>query len=175
MLKLAPGSKQARRQAARLYHALAARAREPEFFASFGVADTLDGRFDLLALHAWLVLDRLAAAGASTLAQALVDTVFVGFDEGLRELGNGEIGVMKRMKTLAGAFYGRLQAYDEAKDAAALEAALIRNLYRGAVNPHAKALARYVLRAKDRLATCEVESGELDFGPLPDREQGIVN
>jgi cytochrome b pre-mRNA-processing protein 3 len=88
----------------------------------------------------------------------------------LRELGAGDIGMGKRVKKLASAFYGRMRAYDEAQDEAAMEAALVRNLYRGASQPGAKALARYVLGAKARLKACEVENGVLDFGPLPDKD-----
>ena len=167
MLNMLRKSKERRLTAARLHAALVARARDPVFFARFAVKDTLDGRFDLVVLHAWLVLRRLNAADPS-LSQAVVDAVFVGFDEGLRELGAGDIGMAKRVKKLAGAFYGRTRAYDEAQDEAAMTAALIRNLYRGAAEPSAHALARYVLEAKARLAVCDVEGGVLDFGPLPD-------
>jgi cytochrome b pre-mRNA-processing protein 3 len=170
MLNALRRSKERRSLAARLHAALVARARDPVFFARFGVNDTLDGRFDLVVLHAWLVLARLNAAGATPLSQAFVDTVFVGFDEALRELGAGDIGMGKRAKKLAGAFYGRMRAYDEARNEAAIEAALVRNLYRGASEPGAKALARYVMRAKARLAACDIEGGILDFGPLPDEE-----
>jgi cytochrome b pre-mRNA-processing protein 3 len=166
MLNALRRSKERRSQTARLHAGLVARARDPVFFAKFGVADALDGRFDLVVLHAWLVLERLRAAG-SPLSQTFVDAVFVGFDEALRELGAGDIGMGKRVKTLASAFYGRMRAYEEAQDEAAMEAALVRNLYRGAPQPGAKTLARYVLRAKTRLKACNVESGVLDFGPLP--------
>jgi cytochrome b pre-mRNA-processing protein 3 len=166
MLNALRRSKERRSLAARLHAGLVARARDPEFFERFGVEDTLDGRFDLVVLHAWLVLERLKAVG-TPLSQAFVDAVFIGFDEALRELGAGDIGMGKRVKKLASAFYGRMRAYDEARDEAAMEAALVRNLYRGAPQLGAKALARYVLRAKARLKACNVESGVLDFGPLP--------
>ncbi len=165
MLNVLRRSKERRHLAAKLHAALVSRAREPVFFERFGVGDTVDGRFDLVVLHAWLVLDRLHSA--PSLSQAFVDAVFVGFDEGLRELGAGDIGMGKRVKALADAFYGRIQAYGEAKDEAALEAALHRNLYRGGANPGAAALAGYVLRAKAQLAASAVEDGEVDFGPLP--------
>ena len=170
MLNLLRQNKERRSQAAKLYAAVVARARDPEFFARFGVKDTLDGRFDLVTLHAWLTLERLNVKGTTRLAQAFVDTVFVGFDEALRELGAGDIGMGKRVKKLAGAFYGRLQAYGQARDEAAMEEALIRNLYRGTPEGSARALARYVLNARERLKSCEVENGELDFGPLPNEE-----
>ena len=170
MLNAMRRSKERRSLAAGLYAALVARARDPVFFARFAVKDTLDGRFDLVVLHAWLVLDRLKMAGAASLSQAFVDTVFIGFDEALRELGAGDIGMGKRVKKLADAFYGRMQAYGEAQDEAAREATLVRNLYHGACEPGAKAMARYVLGAKAQLKACDVEGGVLDFGPLPNEE-----
>ncbi len=169
MLNVLRRSKERRSLAARLHAALVARARDPEFFERFRVEDTLDGRFDLVVLHAWLVLERLKAAG-TPLSQAFVDTVFVGFDEALRELGAGDIGMARRVTKLASAFYGRMRAYEEAQDETAMKAALIRNLYRGVTQPGAKALARYVLCAKARLKSCDVEGGVLDFGPLPDED-----
>ena len=160
MLNAMRRSKQRRLEAGRIYAALVARSREPVFFATFGVPDTLDGRFDLLTLHAWLVLERLRDAH---LSQALIDTIFVGFDEALREMGAGDIGMGRRMKKFADAFYGRLQAYGAAQEEAAMEAALARNLYRGV--PGVRSLAGYVMRAKARLGTWE--GGMPDFGPLP--------
>jgi cytochrome b pre-mRNA-processing protein 3 len=159
-----------RRLAARLCATLSARAREPVFFRDFGVADTFDGRFDLLVLHAWLVLDRLDTVGARDLAQALVDTLFVGLDEGLREQGAGDMGMSRRMKKMASAFYGRLGAYGEAADERDLGEALVRNLYRGEAShvEDAMRLAKYVSKARERLAGCHPESGEVDFGPLPE-------
>ncbi|HWA90351.1 MAG TPA: ubiquinol-cytochrome C chaperone family protein [Rhizomicrobium sp.] len=152
--------------AARLYGAIVARAREPAFYARLGVADTIDGRFDLLALHAWLVLDRLREPGINDLSQALTDTIFVGFEEGMRDLGTGDMGMGRKLKAFADAFYGRLAAYHACEDEAAMTAAVVRNLYRGAENPNATAIARYALAARERLAGQDV-AAQLDFGPLP--------
>ena len=170
MLNALRRGKDRRLAAARLNQVLVARARNPVFFLRLGVQDTFDGRFDLVVLHAWLVLDRLADAGATALSQAFVDTIFITFDEALRELGAGDIGLGRRVKKLANAFYGRMQAYGDAKDEAGMEAALVRNLYRGAPNAGAKILARYVLSAKARIAACDLENNVLDFGPVPDEE-----
>ncbi len=41
------------------YGAIVAQARMPAFYASLGVPDTVQGRFDLLVLHLVLLLDRL--------------------------------------------------------------------------------------------------------------------
>jgi cytochrome b pre-mRNA-processing protein 3 len=157
-----------RKQAARgLYDQLITRARNPVFFLDFGVPDTVDGRFDLLALHAWMTLARLKAAGQDELAQELTNIVFVGFDEALREQGAGDIGIGHRIKALANAFYGRLAAYEAAKGEEAMAAALARNIWRGSdVGPEARKLASYVSRARQHLESSGVEHG-LDFGVLP--------
>jgi cytochrome b pre-mRNA-processing protein 3 len=164
MLNAMRRSKERRLTAERIYAALVTRAREPVFFERFGIPDTLDGRFDLLTLHAWLVLARVKED--AQLSQALVDTIFVGFEEALRERGAGDMGMGRRVKKFADAFYGRLKAYGEAKDGSEMSAALERNLYRG--GPCGGELAAYVMQARRRLASWE--NGAPDFGPLPSEE-----
>jgi cytochrome b pre-mRNA-processing protein 3 len=154
----------ARKQAARhLYDGLVSRAREPVFFADFGVADSLDGRFDVLAFHAWLVLKELKGGER---AQSLTDTIFTGFDEAMREQGVGDIGIGHKLKAMAKAFYGRMAAYDGAKNEGELAVALARNLWRGA-DPdwRARKLAAYATSASGHLAASLPKA--LDFGPLP--------
>ena len=70
---------------------------------------------------------------------------------------------------MAEAFYGRLKAYGEAKGEAEMQAALIRNLYRGEAHPGAEALTRYVFKAKTYVA--ESALGRLVFGPLPGEDR----
>lgn len=143
-----------------------ARARAPRFFAGLNVPDTMDGRFDMVALHAWLVLVRLQGAGETQAAQALTDALFVGFDEALREQGVSDMGMGKRMKAMANAFYGRLAAYGAANSDAEMAQALARNVWRGAaVDDHARSLAVYVQSARAALAVSPPEAP--DFGPLP--------
>ncbi len=171
MLNLFSRSKERRFAAGRIYEALVARSREPVFFERYGVPDTLDGRFDLLTLHAWLVLTRLKqdTGRDAALSQVLVDTIFVGFDEALRELGAGDMGMGRRMKKFADAFYGRLSAYGAAVDEMGLEGALVRNLYRGEAPPCVSAMTAYVVGARWHLASWQ--SGAPDFGPLPGEEE----
>src|ERR1700761_7293939 len=151
----------------RLYDDLVSRAREPVFFAAFGGADTMDGRFDMLAFHAWLVLTELKGGA---LAQDLTNTIFTGFDEAMREQGVGDIGIGHKLKAMAKAFYGRMSAYDAAKNEEELAAALARNIWRGAESDmRAKLLAAYGFAARKSLARSLADSslGTLDFGPLP--------
>jgi cytochrome b pre-mRNA-processing protein 3 len=146
-----------------LYEGLVSRGRERVFFADFGVADSIDGRFDMLTFHAWLVLAELKGAPE---AQALTDAIFTGFDEAMREQGAGDIGIGHRLKAMARAFFGRLEAYDGAKDEDELAVALARNLWRGApVDDRARRLAAYAGRARASLRASLPDA--LDFGPLP--------
>jgi cytochrome b pre-mRNA-processing protein 3 len=168
MLNLAKPRGLQNKAAQSLLHALVGQARDPYFYAQLKVPDTLDGRFDLLVLHAWLVLARLRASGQGDLAQRLTDRLFESFDEGLRELGAGDIGIGRRIKKMASAFYGRLSAYDGAGDEQALQAALLRNVYRGdgARTSEAVALARYAIAQRDVLAAAPLASGEISFAPV---------
>ena len=107
-----------------LYASAVEMARDPVFFADHGVADNVDGRFDALALVVSLVMRRLNSCGdaGAALSQELFDTMFADMDLSLREMGAGDIGVAKRVRVMAEAFMGRLDAYT---------AALERNLLRG--------------------------------------------
>jgi cytochrome b pre-mRNA-processing protein 3 len=145
---------------------IVAAARAPALFAEWGVPDDLDGRFEMVTLHAGLVLRRLGELGelGAQLAQEVVDSVFQGFDDALREMAISDAGVVKRMKTMAGAFYGRLKVYSAALaagDSVALRAALARNVYRKAASdeaPHSAALCAYVQATAEALDGVAVEA-----------------
>ncbi len=71
-----------------IYGMIVAQAREPAFYADLNVRDTVDGRFDMLILHLWLVLRRLQAVdGGNNLSQALFDHFCADMDDNLREMG----------------------------------------------------------------------------------------
>jgi len=117
-------------EARRLLETVAHASRRPEFYGPGRVPDTLQGRFELLTLHAGLALVRLKAAPeARPLAQNFTDLLFRHIDSGLREAGVGDLTVPKRMRKLAGDFYGRVQAYEAAlAEPEALEEAIMRNV-----------------------------------------------
>ena len=153
-----------------LHAALNVRARLAVFFREYGVADTIDGRFDMLALHAWMVLSRLRAAGRADLADGLTDAMFAAFDGALRDLGTGDMGMGPRIKKLGNALNGRVQAYEAASDdEAAFADAIARNVYRGEAGREAAALslARYARAARAHLQQGDPTGGEIDFGPAP--------
>ncbi|MCB1446221.1 MAG: ubiquinol-cytochrome C chaperone [Rhizobiaceae bacterium] len=142
----------------RQYEALNRTARDPAFFESMNVPDTVMGRFEMLAIVLILYFRRTAAAGdeVKAIAQEIVEAFFQDLDHSMRELGIGDNGVPKRMKKLAGMFYGRLDSYAralEAGDGEALEAALRRNIHPenadGALSM--RRLADYMVKAEDAL------------------------
>jgi len=139
-----PAAALASQRGAALYGCAVAQARLPAFYRAGGVPDTLDGRFELVALHTFLLLHRLKREGeaGSVLAQAMVDSMFADMDASLRELGAGDLGVAPRIKRMASGFYGRIAAYEAglAGSDAELGEALRRNLY-GTVEPDPAALA----------------------------------
>ena len=166
--------------ASSLYLTIVQQSREPSFFSDCTVPDTVDGRFDMIALHCFLVMNRLKDEGAkaSKVSQVLFDEMFSDMDRGLRELGVGDMGVGKRVRAMAKAYLGRVEAYDSAfgEDEgaldAALDAALVRNLFRGEeVDPAAVArIGAYMVRECAAIAGQDVEEllvGKVVFGPAP--------
>jgi cytochrome b pre-mRNA-processing protein 3 len=160
-----------------------AAARRPALYEAMGAPDRFDGRFELLTLHAGLVLRRLVALGGlgDAIAQELVNSVFVHPDDTLRELTIGDVGVSKRLKAMASAFYGRNAAYAAALDAGSrseLTAALARNVYGGAgpnAVPKAAALADYVASLDRALAKTPIEDfamGRFRFPDSPSASSG---
>lgn len=171
-------SRRARRQripAAELYAAIVAQARTPIFFRDLEVPDSLDGRFETLALHGFLVLQRLKAEGeaGAALAQAVFDAFFEDMDRSLRELGVTDLGVGRRVKAMAQGFYGRIRAYEEglAGGRAQLAGALRRNLWGTVPAPseeHVAMVARYVRRQQEALAaqaSAALATGRVAFLP----------
>ena len=159
-----------------LYGAIVAQARMSRFYQDYAVPDTVLGRFDMVVLHAVLVLRRLRAGEARDRARAqeLFDAFCRDMDHNLREMGISDQGVPREMRRVGEAFYGRAQAYDAAlaaSDDAALGEALARNVYAGpasdpALGPAVKALSAYVREAVRALADQPLEAfakGEVRF------------
>lgn len=124
-----------KQQALALYELSVATARAPKFYEELEVPDTVDGRFDLIAVHVALLILRLAnydGDDAKNLSQELFDQMFLDMDRSLREMGIGDLSVPKHMKRMLNGFNGRLQAYREAlqgEDPSLLQDAVRRNIY----------------------------------------------
>ena len=153
----------------RCYEAIVAAARHPAFYAQWGVADTLDGRFDMVALHTYLILDRLKGVEPE-FRQELVDEFFRDMDRSLRELGVGDVSVGKKVRKMAEVFYGRVGAYDaalRAEEGDVLVAAIGRNVFPD--DPQARGaglLAAYMRDQRENLAGQEaaaIARGQVSF------------
>ncbi|HEY7575956.1 MAG TPA: ubiquinol-cytochrome C chaperone family protein [Acetobacteraceae bacterium] len=144
---------QEERAGSALYRQAVAAARTPWFYRDLGVPDTLDGRFDLIALHTFLLIHRLqdAPAPGPALAQGVFDAMFSDMDNNLREIGVSDLSVGRRMRAMWEAFHGRSKVYAAAIDAAdrpGLEASLTRNVWRGTAPDGAPAALASVVLAQ---------------------------
>ena len=160
-----------------IYGMIVAQARLPVFYEQYRVPDTVNGRFDMVLLHLWLVLRRLRASmDGAALSQALLDHFCSDMDDNLREMGVGDLSVPKRMLKFAEAFYGRTAAYDAALQAggAELAQALGRNVLQVAEAAPAEPLAAYVqaaVRALDAIDDKRLLAGEWTFADPASLEQ----
>jgi len=164
-----------------LYESAVIQARSTVFYADLAVPDTLDGRFENILLHVWLVLRRIRMDDATTerhdkVAQAVFDSMITDMDRSLREMGVGDLRVGKRVKAMAQAFYGHVKAYDDginADDNQVLSATLLRNLYgtsekdQSELDTAVGTMANYVRQEANNLENQPLEqliSGEVTFG-----------
>jgi cytochrome b pre-mRNA-processing protein 3 len=155
-----------------IYGMIVAQAREPLFYQALGVPDTVNGRFDLLILHLWMVLRRFRPLeDGAALSQALFDHFCNDMDANLRELGVGDLTVPKRMQAFGEAFYGRAAAYDVALETGEepLAQALCKNVLNGKEPEKARHLAGYVGKAIAAMAdldTAALMRGQWRFPSL---------
>lgn len=155
-----------------LYTAAVHAARNPFYYTELHVPDTMDGRFDMIGLYTFLLIDRLhrEQETGKELAQAVFDAMFLDMDHTLRELGVGDITVGRKNKAMWEALNGRRQAYEAAVstgDVEALTEAVGRNVWRGAPpGGAATRLARLMLEQYRHLNGQRLDAlvaGRVDF------------
>jgi len=151
--------------ARRVYDSLVRSARQPAFYGPGAAPDTVDGRFDLIVLHAILVMRRLrdGDAAARDLSQSVFDIMFDDMDAALREMGTGDLSVGKKIKEMGEAFYGRAKAYEDALkdgDEDALADVIARNMFEETETDPAfcHRLAVYVIDSANALNTQSLDS-----------------
>ena len=107
---------QASRDSLDLYNQLVIQARSPHFYLPpFGVEDTVEGRFELILIHLFIVDHWLSAEDQNILLRrTLRETLVTDMDRSLREMGIGDMSVGKQMKQVGSALLGRLQSYKTA-------------------------------------------------------------
>jgi cytochrome b pre-mRNA-processing protein 3 len=182
-----------------LYVTIVQQSRLPVFYHEYEVGDTIDGRFEMVALHTYLILRTLRRGSivginegdiedndeSKELSQAVFDLMFADMDQNLRELSIGDTGVAKRVTKMAERFYGRMAAYDlvlnmtdDNQKIEELCKVVIRNIYRTTPvqDPSVEAMARYMINQQGHLDTQGVDTltkGTVSFlAPTYSREQG---
>jgi cytochrome b pre-mRNA-processing protein 3 len=159
---------------ASLYGTIVAQARAPAFYQFYAVPDTVNGRLEMIMLHAVLFLGRVEAEAAPVraLGQGLFDHFCRDIDASMREMGVGDLAVPRKMRRIGEAFYGRQAAYRAAlaaPDEGSLVAVLERNVYADAPQAGAaRRLAAYIREAVRRLAAQDSESFALAKLAFPD-------
>ncbi len=151
-----------------VYVALVNQSRKPFFYQEYGVADTIDGRFDVIVLHLFLLTKRLGDKESNFL-RAVWEVFFSDMDRSLREMGASDTGIGKRIKKMVQAFYGRIDSYDNTlADETAFKESLKRNLYRDMTVSDAQleAIISYVQRNLAHLQKRDIAAivnGEIGF------------
>jgi cytochrome b pre-mRNA-processing protein 3 len=158
-----------------IYAAIVAASRQPAFYRDLGVEDTPDGRFEMLVMHAALVMSRLSRGDEDgrALSQSVFDLMFADLDRSLRELGVGDLSVPKKIRRMAEAFYGRSKAYGVALGAdapeGALEAVIARNVFDSdGTGEEVAALARYLRAAAAAVGDADTVALETGAAIFPD-------
>ena len=158
--------KERKAKARALYEAAEAQARLPVFYESYAVPDTVDGRFEMICLHCYILMRRLKAAGEEKTSQALFDVLFRIMDKSLREMGVGDLGVPKHMKRMMQGFNGRANHYEQAlrsDNNELLHEVLIRNVYGTVENPPVSGVQKIALYVRECVA---IKSTEAIFAEL---------
>lgn len=156
-----------RRTGHQLYESIVAQARQERFFRELGVADTMQGRFELIVLHMLIVLERLKREGepGQRIGQIVLERLIAEMDDAVRQSGIGDMGVPRRVQRAAAAISERARDYAfGSQSAGRLEAALAEHVYgaaqgraEGSVLELAGRLAAY---ARASLATLEAMPSE---------------
>jgi len=116
-----------------LYDQVVAHARQPHWYIDGGVADNLDGRFEILAAILSLLLLRLEREDNQAENSVYLTEIFVDDMDGqLREIGVGDMIVGKHMGKIMSALGGKLSAYRDAlSDPSQMPDVIARNIFAG--------------------------------------------
>lgn len=166
-----------RRTGRQLYERIVAQARAEVFYRDLGVADTIEGRFELIVLHMVLVLRRLKREAdlGQRLGQIVMEHLIADMDDALRQIGIGDMGVPRRVQRAAAALEERSRDYAAAMQSGEVTQAVLRHVYGAAEAPtpevarHAERLAQYVRESGtglDGAARDAVLEGPLPFAAI---------
>jgi len=161
-----------------VYAQIVAKARQKWLYLKAGVPDNVTGRFDMITLHSFLLLEHIGGKTKTEadFAQALFDEIFLDMDHSLREMGVGDLSVGKKVRKMSELFYGACNGYRKVFESAATDLnkelgdALKRNATGAEVKPEQlDLLVAYVLKTKAQIDTIPVENilaGQFDWPDL---------
>ncbi len=140
-----------------LWHRVIEISRTREFYARHAVADTIDGRFDMVTTMLAVTMLRMEASPALARQCALITELFVeDMDGQLRESGVGDFVVGKHMGKLMSALGGRMgalrQAFAAEDVAAEVADVLARNTHWADEGGDPAGLAARIIGFRARLA-----------------------
>jgi len=152
-----------------IYNQIVDQARNPWFYDDCGAPDSVEGRFELLTIHVYLVLQRLKGQNkaANALSQKVFDVFFKNMDDSLREMGVGDLSVGKKIRAMAEAFYGRVGVYEaglQNQSIIPLEDAVARNVFEAKEPEGALSIAHYIKDSWMALKSAPIE--ELMIGKI---------
>ena len=169
MFRYFKNKKDRKLKAKSLYDGAVKAGRQAVFYTEFGVPDTVDGRFEMIALHNFILIHRLTHNGEAKLAQSLFDAFFVNMERSLREMGIGDLAVPKHMKRMMQGFNGRCRNYAQTlENKKELMEVLARNVYGTIERPKDSVmndLADYVQ------ASSALNSQGVEFAPINNQAQ----
>lgn len=158
--------------AATLYTKCLKQARLPGFYGEGKVADTYDGRIDLLTLHMTLIMAAARKFGkdGTQLNQAMYDIMVQDFNIAMREEGIADTGISRRIKPMISLFLVRTKAYTDALlGEADLETVLKETLLDEADSDFTAAVTAYAKETFAQIQTLDLpvlNSGQVSFAPF---------
>lgn len=167
------------REANELYGRVVTAARRPALYGPDGVPDTPEGRYEMVALHLVLLIERLKGGGekGAALSQRVAETFVTDMDDCLREMGVGDLAVPKKVKKAAGGLFDRVRAYrpaaaipGEAPDRVAALAAAFSAAIPGLQDP--LPLAGYAAAMEQSLAGQDIAAILAGVVVFPERPPG---
>ena len=98
-----------------LYNNLVKLSRNKFFYEEAKIEDRVESRILLIFFHFALLLNSIKSSKKQTKTQEIFDNIFQNIEFTLRELGEGDVAVNKKMKKLTQIFYDILIKIDTKK------------------------------------------------------------
>lgn len=130
--------------AAPLYAAIVAEARQPIWYSAAGVPDTLDGRFSVLTTLLALADIRLERGGddARALGPRLAEAFIADMDAQMRQTGFGDPSLGKQVRMMVGSLASKVDRWRNAIESVEPWDAVVRaSLYRNSAPADSQAAA----------------------------------